>query len=115
MADLTLTKPSQVELMEILTNYKQELARSLGNKLEAVYLYRSQARGDARPGSDIDVLIVIREEFDYFELLKKTSRLTADLSLQNNIVISRVFVTSQDFEQRKTPLLENIQRECIPL
>jgi predicted nucleotidyltransferase len=115
MADLTLTKPSQAELMEILTNYKQELARSLGNKLEAVYLYGSQARGDARPGSDIDVLIVIREEFDYFELLKKTSRLTADLSLQNNIVISRVFVTSQDFEQRKTPLLENIQRECIPL
>jgi predicted nucleotidyltransferase len=115
MADLTLTKPSQAELMEILTTYKQELARSLGNKLEAVYLYGSQARGDARPGSDIDVLIVIREEFDYFELLKKTSRLTADLSLQNNIVISRVFVTSQDFEQRKTPLLENIQRECIPL
>jgi predicted nucleotidyltransferase len=115
MADLTLTKPSQAELMEILTNYKQELARSLGNKLEAVYLYGSQARGDARPGSDIDVLIVIREEFDYFEMLKKTSRLTADLSLQNNIVISRVFVTSQDFEQRKTPLLENIQRECIPL
>ena len=115
MDNSTLTKLSQAELFQILATYKQELAELLGDKLEAVYLYGLQARGDARPGSDIDVLVVIRGDFDYFKLLKNTSQLTADLSLKNDVVISRVFVSNEDFNRRKTSLIENIWRESIRL
>jgi predicted nucleotidyltransferase len=53
------------------------LALILNNRLEAIYLYGSQARGDARPDSDIDVMIVLRGDFDYFDMVMKTSACTA--------------------------------------
>jgi len=108
-----LNKLSPKRLKRILAQLQVGLDNLLGERLEAVYLFGSQARGDARPGSDIDVLIVVKGEFDYFELLKQTSQLAADLSLENDTVISRVFVSKQDFESHKTPLLMNVHREGI--
>ena len=97
--------------MEILSLLRQGLSTILGDRLEAVYLYGSRARGDAQPDSDIDVLVVLRDKFDYFEMIKQTSYLTADLSLEYETVISCVFVTKENYEQRRTPLLINIRRE----
>jgi predicted nucleotidyltransferase len=37
------------KLTSILNNLRTGLARRLGDRLEAVYLYGSRARGDARP------------------------------------------------------------------
>lgn len=106
-----MERSSQVE--RIVAEYRDQLAGILGERLESVLLYGSQARRDAEDGSDIDVLCVMRGSFDYGQLITKTSPLAARLSLQHDVVISTAFVSSEDFRDRNTPFLMNIRREGV--
>ncbi|PIX47530.1 MAG: nucleotidyltransferase [Anaerolineae bacterium CG_4_8_14_3_um_filter_59_70] len=102
------------QLRQILRALREELNTALGEEcVENIILYGSRARGDARDDSDIDVLIVLRNNFKYGAMLKKTSRVVAKLSLENDVVISRAFATRQQYEQSKIPFLMNVRREGI--
>lgn len=102
------------KLTNILHDLRTGLTQILGDQLGAVYLYGSRARGEARPDSDIDVLIVMKKDFDYGEMLDKTIDLVAGLSLEYDVVISRAFVSKERFEHEKSPFLMNVRREAIP-
>ena len=103
------------QVLKIVQILRQELELLLGDELEAVYLFGSQARGDARPDSDIDVLVVLRGDFDYGELIQRTSRVVADLSLRYDVVISRTFVSQDSFSNEYSPFLINVRREAVPV
>ncbi len=103
----------QKQLRRILRALQKELKDTLGERVEKIILYGSQARGDARDDSDIDVLIVLKDGFKYGTMLKKTSKAVAKLSLENDVVISRAFATRQQYEQSKIPFLMNVRREGI--
>ena len=101
------------KLNEILKELRTGLAEVLGSQLEAVYLYGSHARGEATSDSDIDVLIVIRDDFDYGEMLDRTINLVADLSLEHDVVISRAFISKERFKNEMSPFLMNVRREAV--
>ncbi len=102
-------------ICRVLKKLKRELALTYGDRLERIILYGSRARGDARPDSDIDILLVIKGDFDYIELLKRSDDLAASLSLENDVVISRAFATKKEYEERQTPFLINVRREGIAI
>ena len=105
----------RTHLPKVLKRLHAELSLTFGEELFAVYLYGSQACGESRPDSDIDILVVLRNDFNYFSAVNKASVVTSALSIEFETVISCVFVTQQDYEQRHTPLLLNIRREGIPV
>jgi len=104
---------TQKKLTAILKRLRTEMAFILGDRLEAIYLYGSQARGGARPDSDIDVMVVLRGDFNYFDMVMKTFACTAQISLDYETVISCVFVSQEDYIHRRTPLLLNVRREGV--
>ncbi len=97
----------------VLTEFREELARLLGERFEAAYLFGSRARGDHRPDSDLDVLVVVRGVVDYGDLIRRTSMLVSMLSLKYDAVISRAFVSKDRFERENSPFLMNIRREAV--
>jgi predicted nucleotidyltransferase len=103
------------QVQTILAALKRELTSLLGDRLDRIILYGSYARGQAQPGSDIDVLIVLRGDFDYGELIRLTSSAVSRLSLEHDVVISRAFVTPERYEQEQSPFLLNVRREGVPV
>ncbi len=101
------------KLQEVLRKLQTGLADKLPERLEGVYLYGSQARGEAGFDSDIDVLIVLRGDFDYSDMLDRTIDLVADLSLEYDVVISRAFVSKERFEHEESPFYMNVRREAV--
>jgi len=99
----------------VLQELRQEISQLLGEKLDRMLLFGSRARGDARPDSDVDVLVILKDEFHYGEMLQKTIDVVARLSLENDVVISRIFMTKEKFEHEMTPFLLNVRREAVSI
>ncbi len=103
------------KLKSILAELRDRLDAIYGERLVRLVLYGSQARGDAEPGSDIDVLVVLQGEVSPCAEIARTIGDVADLSLQHDEVLACVFVSEHQFEEEKSPLLLNVRREGVPI
>ena len=106
---------SQERLNLIVKEYRSRLVASLGDELDLIVLYGSQAREEAVEGSDIDILCVMNNPFRYGDLIYRTSQATAEISLKYDIVISRVFVTREDYNSQSSPFLMNVHKEQLAI
>lgn len=101
-------------IKKILRELKKGLVEIYGDQLKDVILFGSYARGDARPpNSDIDVMIVLKDEFNYWEVSKRSSEFVASVCLENDVVISRKFASEKDYANSRMPLFVNVRREGI--
>jgi predicted nucleotidyltransferase len=79
-------------------------------------LFGSKARGDSRPWSDIDILIIVKEES--WPLRGDISILAADVSLEYDVLIGPRVIGQERWErmkERRFSLYQNIAAEGIPL
>jgi predicted nucleotidyltransferase len=103
------------ELKPILAELRRELEALYGDRLVQLILYGSQARGDADPESDIDVLVVLKGPVDSSAEIERTGCFTASLSLKYDVVISRVFVAQERYQEEQNSFLFNVRKEGVPI
>lgn len=97
--------------MEVVGELKRRLQRRFGNRLAAVYLFGSRARGDHRPNSDADVAVFVRDEDrDEFYVVKDVIEDGYDLLLERGLYI-QPWVFDEEVltypDRAKLPGLEN--------
>lgn len=98
-----------VERIKLVAHKMQPLAQTI--------LYGSEARGDARPDSDIDLLVLVdTDKLSYSD----KDRIIApfyDIELETGIVISTMIMPRKDWENRPflTPFQYNVNKEGITL
>jgi len=100
-------------LQDLLAELRRRFEALYGPRLVRLVLFGSQARGEADPGSDIDVLVVLEGPVRPGSEIARTGETTAGMSLENNVVISCTFISADRFEREESPLMINVRREGV--
>ncbi len=94
----------------------QEILRRVAPDATAI-LFGSEARGDARPDSDIDVLILVDKEKISLQDRQTITFPLYDVELDTGIIISPKVFSKQVWEEQMsiTPFYRNVMKEGILL
>lgn len=107
--------PIPAALAPLLRTLKSQLQTLWGDRLVHLILFGSQARGDARPDSDIDVAIVLKDFRDLGAELQLVGQPICDLCLQYDVVIAPIFLDESFFLNNNGMLMRNIRQEGLKL
>lgn len=113
-------KTSQLALFlqdrEALVDLASRLRKDFGSQVVEVKLFGSKARGDALEDSDIDVIVVVRD--DSWPLEHRIRKLGARLSLEHDVLFN-LYVVSQErwtwMTEIRHPLYRSVASDGIPL
>ena len=93
-----MEKIEDMNLRKMLLELEEMLQRVYGNKLKAVILYGSVARGTATEESDIDIMVLIdgtAQELRAFE--DQLSDVSTDISIKYFKVFSIIDISYQEY------------------
>ncbi len=106
---------AQVTQDRVLIMFLEKL-QPLRDRLEALYLFGSRARGDWRPDSDYDVLVIIQRREQ--ALVDRLYDAVQDVILETGSLISLKILTQAQYDRLAaipTPFLENVMAEGVRL
>lgn len=89
------------------------LAEKLGSNLRAVILYGSQARGTATEDSDIDLLAVVSDALDPWQVHRSLDDFLFEILLETGELVSVLVVPQSYYEGYETPFFQNVRREGV--
>lgn len=101
------------KIKQVLGEFRQALEALYGDRLFTLVLYGSFARCEETEGSDVDVLVVLRDMRSPFDEIQQMSDSSTELLLKYGELISVVPMTQDKFLHRESPLLRNIRREGV--
>lgn len=107
-----------VTIHELLGQYVKEVGKIYGEHLKSVILYGSYARGDFRPDSDIDIMILVDlTDMEIKDYRHQLSGLTYDFNEKNDTDIKPIAKSDTHFQKWLPvyPFYANVQREGVLL
>ena len=99
----------------LLERIRTNLQDAFKDRLRGVILYGSEARGQADPDSDIDLLVLLEGPVDGRRDSWTCIRALYDLTLETERPIHAKPVDVRDYEAQNFPLYRSVKREGIPV
>ena len=84
-----------------------------GEKIKKIILYGSYVRGEATKDSDIDVLVLVDQSLNPFEVRDSLSDLLFDMLLEEGQLVSVIAIPESLFESYNSPFILNVRREGL--
>ncbi|RMH35565.1 MAG: nucleotidyltransferase domain-containing protein [Acidobacteria bacterium] len=101
------------EVRTIVRRVKDFLVERYGSGIKGVILYGSHARGTATEDSDVDLLVVVEDSLDPWQVRRSLDALLFDILLKTEELISVVVVGEGYYEKYTSPFLANVRREGV--
>ena len=96
-----------------LEKCKHILSDYYGDKFQGLILYGSMDRGQTDKFSDMDLLVLLNEPFNYFQELRQIVELLYPVQLESENLISAKPAAKEEFESGKILLYRLAKREGL--
>ena len=107
---------SRAQLKDITTQIVNVYRSIYGDAIVDILLYGSYARSEETEQSDVDIVAIVRgNRVDLQKKLKIVWELSADIGLENDVVVSPTVVPFDEFERYRDilPYYMNIEKEGV--
>jgi predicted nucleotidyltransferase len=101
----------QASTQVILAELADGLRARLGDRFAGLWLYGSQARGDAGPESDIDLVLLLRGMERPGQEIDRIVDLLAELNLKYEVLISLLPLEECALDEAPGAFWRNVRRE----
>jgi predicted nucleotidyltransferase len=98
----------------ILIRFRAAVAKIYGERVERVVLFGSRARGDAKPDSDYDVAVFIRNVGAFTEESARLAAVSTDILFETGAVISATPFPAGAYRER-TGFMHELRKDGLDL
>ena len=105
-------------MQDLIEQYVEEIKKIYGSYVRQIILYGSCARGDFRPDSDVDIMILADiSDLELKAYAQQLSYMTYDFNMDYNIDIKPIAKSEAHFNKWivNYPFYSNIHREGVIL
>lgn len=99
----------------VLARFRAAVAGAYGARLDRVVLFGSRARGEARPDSDYDVAVFLKDMPDRFVELDRLADIAADILYDSGACIHALAYRDASYHDARQPLMYAIRAEGVDL
>lgn len=106
-------KAIRPESLSILKELSAVLRARYQDRFLNLLVYGSEARGEAGPHSDIDVLLILSDVAKSSREVDRIADILADFNLRYGVLLSVLPVAQEKFNKAEGPFWRNVRREGI--
>lgn len=105
---------SQKEVLDILNDFKKDLKKIYGSQFSDLILFGSYARGDFQEGSDVDLMVILKNMNlkDRWKEYEKLSDVLLQYNLKNDLYFSPLIYDQASY-QRTDFFFRNVKKDQV--
>ncbi len=100
-------------IKSLINQIKAHLGRMYGENIKKIILYGSCVRNETTRDSDIDILVLVDQSLNPFEVRESLSDLLFDIILNEGELVSVIVVPEDFFESYNSPFMLNVKKEGV--
>jgi predicted nucleotidyltransferase len=98
----------------IMSRFRAALDEVYGERVERVVLFGSRARGDARPDSDYDVAVFLKQAASFWKESGRLAEIETDILYDTGAVINAL-PFSAGADRKQSLLMDELRRDGLDL
>ena len=100
---------------QVTGEMRSALEEAYGSRFRLAVLYGSEARGQAGPDSDIDLMVVLDGVASYLSDLKRSVAAMYPIEVRIGRAVSAKLVSWDQYTHEDSPLMRSVRREGVTL